>query len=212
MRKKGIIFDLDGVICFTDRFHYLAWKALADREGIFFDEAINNRLRGISRMESLDIILEKAERHYSDEEKHKLSEDKNQLYRQHLKGMTEKDLSEETLNTLKELRNRGYLLAIGSSSKNTPLILEKVGLSSFFDAVSDGNNITKTKPDPEVFLKAAEFLHLEPSECTVIEDAESGVLAAHAAGMKAVAVGAAANNNAGDWNIHNISDLLTIFQ
>ena len=211
MHKKGIIFDLDGVICFTDRFHYLAWKTIANREGILFDEEINNRLRGISRMGSLEIILEKADKQYSDQEKVQLCDEKNQLYRNYLKEMSEKDLSEETLCTLKELRARGYLLAIGSSSKNTALILEKVGLQTFFDAVSDGNTITKTKPDPEVFLKAAEYLHLDPSDCTVIEDADSGILAAHAAGMKAVAVGTAADNNAGDWNIHNISELMTIF-
>ena len=211
MIGKGINFDLDGVICFTDRFHFLAWKALADREGIYFDEKINDRLRGISRMASLEIILEKASKTYTEEEKLQMSEDKNKLYRQYLNEMTENDLSEEIRSTLQELRKKSYLLAIGSSSRNTPLILEKLGLDHFFDAVSDGNNISKTKPDPEVFLKAAEFIQLKPEECTVIEDAESGVQAAHAAGMKAVAIGSASEKKAGDWNICSFSDLLNIF-
>ena len=152
--KKAVIFDLDGVICFTDRYHYLAWKALADRLGIYFDEKINNRLRGVSRMASLEIILERADREYSEEEKIAFATEKNDLYRDLLKNMSPSDLTDEVKDTLNELRRRGYLLTIGSSSKNTKFILERIGLGDFFDAIADGTDITNSKPDPEVFLKS----------------------------------------------------------
>ena len=116
---KGIIFDLDGVICFTDQYHYQAWKKLADERSIPFDEEINKRLRGVSRMDSLEIILEKADRTYTDEEKEQMAEEKNDTYRELLGQMSPADLSDEVRDTLRELRNRGFKLAIGSSSKNT---------------------------------------------------------------------------------------------
>ena len=158
MKYKGIIFDLDGVICFTDKYHYQAWKAMADQIGVYFDEQINNRLRGVSRMESLDIILERCSRKYSMEEKEALAAEKNKRYRELLSGMTPDDLSDEVKETLDKLRANGAKLAIGSSSKNAKMILSRIGLEGYFDAVSDGTNISRSKPDPEVFLKAAEFL------------------------------------------------------
>ena len=178
MNYKGIIFDLDGVICHTDKYHYQAWKKLADRLGIYFDETINNRLRGVSRMESLNIILERADKTYTEQEKEAFATEKNEVYKELLKQMTPEELSPEVKDTLEELRNRGILLSIGSSSKNAGFILNRLGLGDFFDAVSDGNNISHSKPDPEVFLKAAEFLKLPASECLVVEDAEAGLLAA----------------------------------
>ena len=207
---KGVIFDLDGVICFTDEYHYLAWKALAEKEGIEFNREINNRLRGVSRMDSLEIILEKATKAYTDEEKAAMAEDKNNLYREYLKEMTTADLSDEVKSTLEALHKLGLKLSIGSSSKNTPTILNQIGLGNFFDAVSDGNNITKSKPDPEVFLKAAEFLGLAPSDCLVVEDALSGAEAGHAGGFKVACVGDAAAAGAGDYNMKNFSELLAI--
>ena len=172
---KGIIFDLDGVICFTDQYHYQAWKKLADERSIPFDEEINKRLRGVSRMDSLEIILEKADRTYTDEEKEQMAEEKNDTYRELLGQMSPADLSDEVRDTLRELRNRGYKLAIGSSSKNTKTILARIGLGDFFDAISDGTNITRSKPDPEVFVKAAEFIGEEPKDCLVVEDADAGI-------------------------------------
>ena len=169
---KAFIFDLDGVIVSTDSLHYRAWKALADSEGIYFDGEINNRLRGVSRMESLEIILERATRTYTDEEKVAMAEKKNGIYRELLQVLTPSDRLAGVTETLDALRAKGYKLAIGSSSKNTPIILEKIGYSGYFDAISDGNNIKNSKPDPEVFLKAAEFLQLQPSECFVVEDAK----------------------------------------
>ena len=164
MKYKGIIFDLDGVICHTDKYHYQAWKKLADKLGIYFDEEINNRLRGVSRMESFEIILEKYDGEMTEEEKVRYASEKNDLYRELLKNMTTADLDPQVKETLDALRSRGLLLAIGSSSRNAGFILERLGLSGYFDAVSDGNNISRSKPDPEVFLKAAEYLNLQPQD------------------------------------------------
>lgn len=205
---KAFIFDLDGVLVFTDAFHYQAWKKMADRMGIYFDETINNRLRGVSRMESLEIILEKYDGTLSGEEKKALATEKNEAYRELLKTMTPEDVSEEVRSTLDELRARGYRLAIGSSSKNARFILEKVGLLDFFDAISDGNNIKNSKPDPEVFVKAAEYLGEKPEHCIVVEDAYAGVDAAKAGGMRAAAIGDAASYEKADIVLGTFSDLL----
>lgn len=160
---KGIIFDLDGVIVFTDQFHYRAWKQIADGLGIYFDETINHRLRGVSRMESLEIILENYHgKELCRQEKEQLAEQKNEIYIRLLAQMTPADVTAEVRETLAALRAGGYRLAIGSSSRNAKFILEKTGLTEAFDAVSDGTNIMHFKPDPEVFLKAAEFLGLPP--------------------------------------------------
>lgn len=210
MKYEGIIFDLDGVICFTDEYHYQAWKALADRLGIYFDRKINDRLRGVSRMESLEIVLERSDKEYTPEEKSAFAEEKNELYKELLKKMSGKDLSDEVRDTLNELRSRGIALAIGSSSKNARFILERIGLGTFFDAVSDGNNITHSKPDPEVFIRAAEFLKLPAEKCLVVEDAEAGVQAASAGGMDCAAIGAAAAGGFGTYRLETFSDLLKI--
>lgn len=191
-KYKGIIFDLDGVICFTDKYHYQAWKKLADSMNIYFDEKINNRLRGVSRMESLEIVLERFDGTVSAEEKARLAAYKNDVYVELLKQMTEADLSEEVKQTMDSLRSMGYRLAIGSSSKNTRFILERLGLEDYFDAVSDGTNITKSKPDPEVFLKAAEYLGLPAGQCLVVEDARAGIDAAAAGGFDSAGLGEAA--------------------
>ena len=208
MKYKGVIFDLDGVICSTDHYHYLAWKALADRLGIYFDETINNRLRGVSRMASLEIILERYNGTLSEEEKLAAAEEKNNLYRELLKEMTPADLSPEVKNTLDALRAKGLLLGIGSSSKNTKFILSRIGLGDYFDKISDGTNITRSKPDPEVFLKAAEYLGLEPKDCLVVEDAKAGIEAALAAGMDAAAIGDATSCGLATYNLSAFSDLL----
>lgn len=211
MKFQGIIFDLDGVICHTDEYHYQAWKRMSDELGVYFDREINNRLRGVSRMDSLEIILERyTGPALNGGQKKALAEKKNVLYRESLAQMTPKDLSDDVKQTLETLRARGLRLAIGSSSKNAPFILERIGLGSFFDAVSDGNNITRSKPDPEVFLKAAELLGLSSRDCLVVEDAVSGAQAAHAGGFQAACVGDAAQAGAGDYNLNRVSDLLGI--
>lgn len=211
MSLQAAIFDLDGVIVFTDKFHYQAWKKMADEMGIYFDEEINNRLRGVSRMDSLEIILERYEGEpLSAERKEELAAQKNDTYRELLKTMTPADVTDEVRETLAEIRKRGYKISLGSSSKNAKFILERVGLLNAFDAISDGTNITKSKPDPEVFLKGAEFLGEKPEECLVVEDAEAGIDAGIAGGMKTAAIGDAVNCGKADYNMASFSDLLKI--
>lgn len=208
---KAVIFDLDGVICFTDKFHYQAWKTLADRLGIYFDEKINDRLRGVSRMASLEIVLEQSDVKYASWEKEAMAEEKNNIYRELLKTMDSPDLTDEVRDTLQTLRERGYKLAIGSSSKNTKFILERIGLANFFDAVADGTDITNSKPDPEVFLKAAQKLGLAPHDCAVVEDAKAGIQAAKKGGMLALALfGDAKDCGLEDYDLKSFSDLLNI--
>ena len=210
MRYEGIIFDLDGVICSTDHYHYLAWKALADRLGVPFNETDNNRLRGVSRMESLNIVLEKSDKAYSDEEKVAMATEKNDTYRKLLGQMSTADLSDEVKSALDVMRASGLKLAIGSSSKNTPFILERLGLADFFDAVADGNCITHSKPHPEVFLKAAEMIDLAPERCLVVEDAHAGVEAACAGGFDCAAMGDAKDDPKAVHHLNTFSDLLTV--
>ena len=210
MKFKAIIFDLDGVICFTDEYHYQAWKALADSIDVPFDRTVNNRLRGVSRMASLEIILENAPQKYTPEEKEAFATKKNDLYRELLKNMSEKNLDERTKDVLTILRQRGYLLAIGSSSKNTPFILERIGLDHFFDVVVDGNCIQHSKPDPEVFLTAAERLHVAPVDCLVVEDASAGIDAGYAGGFDTAAIGAAYGCEKANYSIKSICDICGI--
>lgn len=208
MKYRGIIFDLDGVICHTDKYHYKAWKEIADKLDIHFDEEINNRLRGVSRMESFEIILENYNGELSQEEKEKHTNDKNEVYKVLLNEMSEKDLDDKVKNTLIELKNRGIKLAIGSSSKNAKFILNQIGIYDLFDAISDGNNITQSKPHPEVFLKAGEMINIEPEYCLVIEDAVAGVEAAISAKMDSVAIGDATKANIATYNINSFDEIL----
>ena len=207
---NAILFDLDGVICSTDVLHYRAWKAIADEYGIYFDEAINARLRGVSRMESLAIVLERYEGDLSALDLAAMAEKKNGLSRPLLSTMTPADVDPAVLKTLRELRRRGYKLAIGSSSKNAGFILERIALRDAFDAVSDGNNIAKSKPDPEVFLKAAAMLNERPEDCLVVEDAEAGLVAAHLGGMKAAGIGLATASKTADFRIRSLDELLIL--
>lgn len=210
MKYKGIIFDLDGVICSTDEYHYQAWKELADSINVYFDREINNRLRGVSRMESLEIILEKSSVNYSEEEKIEMAEKKNGIYKVLLGRMNTADLTNEVKSTLDGLRAAGLKLAIGSSSKNAKFILERIGLKDYFDAISDGTNISKSKPDPEVFLKAAEYLGLEPQECLVVEDAKAGIDAAVAGAFESAGLGEAASYDKATYPMDSFSALLDI--
>ena len=207
---KAIIFDLDGVIISTDEQHYQGWKALADRLEIPFDREVNNRFRGVSRMACMDIIEEISGRTFTQEEKVAHATWKNDYYRSLLAEMSTADLCGEVKSTLDALRAKGLKLAIGSSSKNAKFILERIGLADYFDAISDGTNIARSKPDPEVFLKAAEFLGLDPADCLVVEDAVAGVEAARAGGMKAAAVGDAASKNCGDYILKSFCQILDI--
>ncbi len=206
---KGVIFDLDGVIVHTDEMHYQAWKRIADRIGVEFNREINNRLRGVSRMESLNIILESTHA-FSDEDKQRLADEKNAIYRQLLSALTQNDVSGAVLQALNELRSRRVKLAIGSSSKNAGFILAQIELTEYFDAISDGNNISRSKPDPEVFLIAAEYLGLAPAECAVVEDACAGIDAARAGGFYSVGIGDASGYDRADMRIGSIAEVLKI--
>jgi len=211
MKYQAVIFDLDGVITSSDQYHYLAWKMIADKIGVAFDQTINNRLRGVSRMESLNIILENYPKTLSDREKLAYTEEKNTLYRKLLRdNMSERDLSPEVRETMDRLRDAGLRLAIGSSSKNTRLILNRLGLEDYFDAISDGTNIQRSKPDPEVFLKASAFLGIAPEVCLVVEDAEAGIRAALAAHMDCAAIGDGTKYGLAQYSLGTFSDLLGI--
>ena len=211
MKYRGIIFDLDGVLCSTDQYHYQAWKRVADALPVDFDEQINQKLRGVSRVESLEIIL----KNYTGvpltaEKKRGILEEKNQIYRHYIANISEEELLEGVKETLKELQKAGCVMAVGSSSKNAGIILSKLGIEGVFHAVIDGTKIIHSKPDPEVFQKTLEALHLSAGECIVVEDALSGVEAGHGAGMRVACVGQAARENRGDYNLEKLSDILKI--
>ena len=208
LRYAGIIFDLDGVIVSTDKYHYLAWKQIAGILGIPFSVEDNNRLRGVSRMESLEIILSLGNRIIPDEEKQKLAEEKNNIYRTMLDELSPASLPPDVTPTLATLREMGIKTAIGSSSKNAKFILEKIGLTASFDAISDGNNISRSKPDPEVFLKAAEMLDLRSSDILVVEDALAGIDAAQRGGFDSAGMGDAFTAPNATYHIARIADLL----
>ena len=207
MAIKGVIFDLDGVIVSTDEYHCRSWFRLGEEYGIYFDRKINNRLRGLSRSESLEIFLETTTRSYSDSEKKLMESQKNQYYLELLNDLSSKDILPGVVETIDGLKSRAIKLAIGSSSKNCPLILERIGLSECFDACVDGNQVSCGKPNPEIFLKAAQMLGLSPLDCLVIEDGKPGIEAARAAGMKVVGVGRAVQ---GDTNSLTLPDLSAV--
>ncbi len=207
---KAIIFDLDGVIVSTDELHYEAWKKMADKQGIEFNKEINHRLRGVSRAASLDIILEKSEKTYSDEEKQALMDYKNEYYKTLLSKLTEEDILPGINKVLETLKEKNIQIAIGSSSRNAQIILEHIGLLKTFEAISDGTDVIRSKPDPEVFLVAAKKLQIDPKYCAVVEDAHAGITAAKRAGMVAIAVGDAMSSEEADYKFTNILDLLKI--
>jgi beta-phosphoglucomutase len=204
--SKAVIFDLDGVIVTTDDCHYQGWKRMADEQGIYFDRSINERLRGVSRMESLAIILENSTNTYSEQEKQKMATRKNDYYRDLIKELTPRDILPGVMEALEALKQKGVKIAIGSSSKNALAILKQVYLEFCFDAVADGNDIKNSKPDPEVFLVAARKLGVKPCDCLVVEDANAGIEAAKSAGMLALGVGSAAANPKADFAAENLQD------
>lgn len=208
MKYNAIIFDLDGVICHTDQYHYKAWKCIADELGVAFDESVNNRLRGVSRMESLEIILEKYNGELNAQEKENLATRKNTIYVELLAHMSPNDLSPAVLYTLDELKKKGLQLAIGSSSRNAQFILKQIGLGNYFDCVSDGNGIKNSKPDPEVFLRAAEQLGQSPQKCMVVEDARAGIEAAVAGGFDSAGIGDARLASGVTYRLNGLGDLL----
>ncbi|MCF8358848.1 MAG: beta-phosphoglucomutase [Prolixibacteraceae bacterium] len=189
MEIEACIFDLDGVIVDTAKYHYLAWKELAAGLGFEFTRADNERLKGVSRMTSLNILIEIGGITLNDEQKEKLAAQKNAQYVSYIRKMSPDEILPGVTRFLDELKAAGIKTAVGSASKNTPLILERLKLIGYFDAVVDGNKVSKAKPDPEVFLKGAEELAVHPKNCVVFEDAPAGVKAALNAGMECIGIG-----------------------
>jgi beta-phosphoglucomutase len=212
MKYQAVIFDLDGVICHTDEYHYMAWNEIADELKIPYGREINDRMRGIDRMASLEVLLQGGEKIYSDEIKEQFANKKNKIYQSLLENLSPKNLEPEVKETLDAVRTTGLKIGIGSSSKNTKLILKRLGLGTFFDAVADGTDVSHAKPNPEVFLIAAERLGVEPKACLVVEDATSGIMAAKAAGMDSAAMGDAAELGLADYKLMHLSQLQEIIR
>ena len=206
MNRRAVIFDLDGVLVSTDEFHYRAWKQMASEENIPFSRSVNEKLRGISRMESLEIILKNSSKKYSPSQKADLAERKNCYYKKLLEGLSPESVLPGVLDLLDGLKQQRFQIAVGSSSKNAPYILQKTGLDRFFDAAVDGSEIRKSKPDPEVFLLAAKKLGVPPGSCVVVEDAPAGILAAKAGGMAAVGIGSASSCALADWTAKSLQE------
>lgn len=206
---KGAIFDLDGVIVDTAKYHYLAWASLADELGFKFTEEDNERLKGVSRMRSLDILLEVGGLEFKEAEKLAMAEKKNRLYVEYISRLEESELLPGVKEYLTGLRSRGIGIALGSASKNAEFILNKLNITDLFDAVIDGNKVSLAKPDPEVFLIAAQEIGLQPDECVVFEDAEAGVQAGKAAGMEVVGIGKPEVLKEADLVVKGLYELLT---
>ncbi len=207
MQIKACLFDLDGVIVDTAKYHFIAWKEMAAGLGFDFTEKENELLKGVSRMRSLDILLEIGKITKTGEEKFRLAEQKNQRYLEYVNQMTEEEILPGVAKFIDDLRSNGVLIALGSASKNAPLIMERIHLAEKFDAIVDGNSVTKAKPDPEVFLKCAELLKVKPHECVVFEDAQAGIEAALNGGMKVIGVGSPENLSLADYLIPGFKKL-----
>jgi beta-phosphoglucomutase len=187
--KKGIIFDLDGVIVDTAKYHYLAWKKLANQLGFEFTEEQNELFKGVSRKRCLDILLEMGNLSATQEQKDVWMIEKNNDYLAYIEKMDDSEILPDVPKILTLLKENAIPIALGSASKNALPILEKVGLAHLFDVIVDGNSVTKAKPDPEVFLMAAKKMNLSPSNCIVFEDAVAGIEAANAANMISIGIG-----------------------
>lgn len=204
---KACIFDLDGVLVDTAKYHYLAWKRLANELGFDFTEQDNERLKGVSRMRSLEILLELGKKKPPEEEKEQLTAKKNVWYVEYITKIQEDEILPGVKKLLEALKQRGIKCAVGSASKNTMLILQRLQLVEYFDAISDGTKTTQAKPDPEVFLKAADMLGIPTKHCIVFEDAAAGVEAAKRAGMKCIGVGRPEALQGADMVIRGIHEI-----
>lgn len=205
--KIGCLFDLDGVLVDTAVYHYKAWKALANRLGFDFTEAQNEHLKGVNRMRSLEMILDWGKVSKTEAEMLELAAGKNTEYVEMISKMTAEEVLPGTLQLLEQLKAAGIKIALGSASKNSGMILERTNLAHYFDAIIDGNHVNASKPDPEVFLKGAEALGLEPANCIVFEDAQAGVQAAINGGMKVIGVGQQNNLQGANMVIKDLSEI-----
>lgn len=188
-RVEAVIFDLDGVITDTARYHYMAWKRLTEKLGIHFDEKINEQLKGVDRRNSLEIILSSSGRRYGLEEKQQLAERKNEYYKELVNAMTPEDILPGVLQVLKGLKEKEIKRGLASASKNAFAVVDKLEIRQYFDYIADAAKIKKGKPDPEIFLTVAENLGAAPQSCIGVEDAEAGIQAIKSAGMYAIGIG-----------------------
>lgn len=197
---RAVIFDLDGVITDSARYHYLAWKELADELAIPFDEAYNEKLKGVSRMESLELILANGNAcgRYTDAEKEKMAEKKNDNYKELIRQITPADILPGIQNFLDELKGEGIRTALASVSRNALFIIRQLELEPYFDYIADAAKVPNAKPFPDIFLAGMEAFGLGPEECIGVEDARTGIEAIHRAGMKAVGVGTPAEMEEAD--------------
>lgn len=189
LKYKAVIFDLDGVITDTAHYHYVAWKTLAESQGVHFDEAFNEQLKGVDRMGSLELILAQSGKTYSEAEKLALADGKNRHYQDLIADMTPDDLLPGALDALKQVREADLMIGLASVSKNAFTVLDRLGITDWFDHVVDARRIARSKPDPEIFLTAAEYLAVEPEDCLGIEDSVAGIRSIKSAGMYAIGVG-----------------------
>lgn len=209
--KKAFIFDLDGVIVDTAKFHYLAWKELANDLGFDFSEKQNEMLKGVSRSKSLEILLEIGNISLTQEHKEKLMFEKNQRYLSSVESLGASEILPGIKDLILYLKSKNILVALGSASKNAIPLLKSLELFEFFDAIVDGNDVTHAKPDPEVFLLAAEKLRVSPENCVVVEDSQAGIEAANIAGMTSVGIGSPENLSGSDFLFASTGDLTTDF-
>lgn len=205
---EAAIFDLDGVIVDTAKYHYLAWKRLADELGVPFGERDNERLKGVGRMRCMDIILELGGLSMAEPEKERHAARKNAMYVEYISAMGRDEILPGAAEYIASLRAGGVGVALGSASRNAPLILERLGISGLFDAVIDGSKVSRSKPDPEVFLAGAAALGREPAYCAVFEDAAAGIEAARRAGMYAVGIGSREDLPEADLVVRGLYELL----
>ena len=204
---KGCLFDLDGVIVDTAKYHYLAWKRLANELGFDFTEEDNERLKGVSRMKSLDILLEIGNIDLDNETKAKYAEKKNNWYKEYISKMDSSEILPGVIDFLKSLKNNNICIGLGSASKNAMTILKVLDITNYFDVIIDGNKVINAKPDPEVFLLGAKELGIHPRECVVFEDAYAGIEAAKRANMIAIGIGNENTLNNADKVIKGLHDI-----
>lgn len=209
MKTKALIFDLDGVIVDTAKFHFMAWKTLADELGMFFDEQVNERLKGVSRMKSFEIILEvnNAQDKFTEEEKEELIKKKNDIYVSFVKTLTPRDMLPGVAEFISRARAAGIKTAVASVSKNAPMVLECLGATGMFDYVADAAKVEKSKPAPDIFLVCADALGVAPADCIGIEDAQAGIEAIKAAGMFSVGINVTVTSVEPDLHLGSTSEL-----
>ncbi|MFW6381552.1 MAG: beta-phosphoglucomutase [Bacillota bacterium] len=202
---QAIIFDLDGVITDTAEYHYQSWKRLAEEEGLDFDRQVNEQLRGVSRRQSLNIIL--GGREFPERKKKEMTDKKNRYYQEYIDNMTEEDLLPGIKELVERLKEEGYKLAIASSSCNARPVIQNLKIGHYFEVIADGNSVEETKPAPDLFLYTADRLGLYPAQCVVVEDAESGIEGARAAGMNTIGIGPEDRVGQADYRYQRVSDI-----